>query len=94
VTPDEFLAMAKEAGMHANVGYIIDGEHKPAITALKTSVPVEWLAHFAALVAAKAAADEREACAQVCDANKDNWSDGYAVEKCSAAIRARGAPQG
>ena len=45
---------------------------------------------FAAMVAAK----EREACAQVCDANKGQWFDGYVIEKCAAAIRARGTKEG
>ena len=52
-----------------------------------------FLSRFAALVAALAAAKEREACAQVCEGFKqgnsatyidDDWAD-----MCAAAIRAR-----
>ena len=64
---DEIIAMALVAGMSANIGYTeASGEHFPAVAALKTSVPVQWLERFAALVAAK----EREACAQVCEGMK------------------------
>jgi len=44
-----------------------------------------WLEHFAALVEAKARADEREACAKVAD----GWPD-YDVQGLADAIRARG----
>ena len=55
-----------------------------------------FLSRFAALVAALAAAKEREACARVCEGFKqgnsatyidDDWAD-----MCAAAIRARGKP--
>ena len=55
-----------------------------------------FLSRFAALVAALAAAKEREACAQVCEGFKqgnsatyidDDWAD-----MCAAAIRVRGKP--
>ena len=42
-----------------------------------------WLEHFAALVEAAARADEREACAKVCD-------DNYFAFVAADAIRARG----
>jgi len=41
-----------------------------------------WLEHFAALVAAHERADEREACAKVCE-HQPHWA------ACAAAIRAR-----
>ena len=50
-----------------------------------------WLEHFAALVAAAARADEREACAKVCD----DYDVKYDVNTCDTAegialeIRAR-----
>ena len=45
---------------------------------------VEWIEHFAGLVAEM----EREACAKVCDEReKPNL---YGVRECAAAIRARG----
>lgn len=81
MTHEEIIAMAREAGMYANCGHTDrDGEHHPAVAALKTSVPVEWLASFADLVAAK----EREACAQVGMLVATNGIE------VSAAIRARG----
>ena len=55
---DEIIAMALVAGMFANIGHTeASGEHFPAVAALKTSVPVQWLERFAQLVAAKAAAE-------------------------------------
>lgn len=63
MTRDEVIAMARESDMDAMVGAVRDGKYEPKVNALKSSVPVEWLERFAALVAAK----EREACAKVCD---------------------------
>ena len=85
MTQDEIIAMAKEAGMRANPGHdTADGKHWPAVAALSSSVPMEWLERFAALVAA----NEREACAQALEnlvadhvagtrksKNKLNWCD-------------------
>ena len=74
--------------MQANCGHIDrDGVHHPAVAALKTSVPVDWLAIFAALVAAK----EREACAQVCDSfdTGRRLTSDHKAEEMAAAIRAR-----
>jgi hypothetical protein len=69
---DEIIAMARDAGFTANIGYTDrDGTHHPAINALGASVPVEWLERFAALVEAK----EREACAQVCEENQEESLD-------------------
>jgi hypothetical protein len=47
----------------------------------------DLLERFAALVAAQ----EREACAKVCDARciADGW-EGFYADECAAAIRARG----
>lgn len=64
MTQDEIIEIAAKAGMRANPGHdTADGKHWPAVAALSSSVPREWLERFAALVAAK----EREACAQVCE---------------------------
>ena len=80
MTQDEIIAMAKEAGI-----WIPMGSEK--------SEAMDSLERFAALVEAKAAAKEREACAQVCDdkahavrflCNESN------MIACAAAIRARG----
>jgi hypothetical protein len=56
-----------------------------------TIAHVEDLGRFAALVAAAARAEEREACARVCDelSDKHTWEGSYADE-CAQAIRARG----
>ena len=98
---DEIIAMALVAGMSANIGYTeASGEHFPAVAALKTSVPVQWLERFAQLVAAKAAADEREACAHLCDeicAVRGVPFYGLpgmkgSAQECAAAIRARSKP--
>ena len=56
----------------------------------------EDLQRFAELVRAEAQAEEREACAKVCDARAIEY-DGFteeqnASEKLAAAIRARGLP--
>ena len=52
MTRDEIIRMAREAGMAPHLGHTDDdGKHHPAVNALKTSVPVEWLERFTALVA-------------------------------------------
>ena len=83
---DEIIAMALVAGMSANIGYTeASGEHFPAVAALKTSVPVQWLERFAALVAAK----EREECADIVDGANTPDCDGWTACGISEAIRAR-----
>jgi hypothetical protein len=78
MTRDDVIAMAHEAGMRANTS-------KDAIKALSTSIPVQWLEHFATLVAAA----EREACAQVA---QSLWRiDGqFTADEFAAEIRVRG----
>lgn len=51
-----------------------------------------FLEIFAALVAAAAKAEEREACIEDCEALGDSWRQGYldGVKSCIAVIRARG----
>lgn len=83
MTRDDIIRMAREAGWP-------DSLVSPVIMAK--------LAEFAALVEAKAAAAEREACAKVCEELEPNnrysgewiagWSDG--TDDCATAIRARG----
>ncbi len=66
--PAEIIAMAREAGF--------DMSNLPSIRASNVYGEVnDELEHFAALVAAKAAADERAACAQVCDEMRAHYSD-------------------
>ena len=45
---------------------------------------------FAKLVAEKATAKEREACAKVCEAQEDNGGEWDIQQQCANAIRARG----
>ena len=83
---DEIIAMAKEAGF--------DMSNLPSIRAANVYGEVnDELARFADLVAA----NEREACAQVCDASVEEWLrlDGSHHELTEAQmladeIRARG----
>ena len=87
---DEIIAMALVAGMSANIGYTeASGEHFPAVAALKTSVPVQWLERFAQLVAAKAVAVPLTA-AQI----KDLHDDGVFLGTCRQIVRAIEAEHG
>ena len=79
---DDIIRMAREAGLVSN--QFAYGGYSAAHT--------DWVAakleRFAALVAAA----EREACAQVCEAQIEEWVDDrprYAVSECVVAIRAR-----
>ena len=87
MTHEEIIAMANAAAARHGHTY----EPEPA------DGTVEFLASFAALVAAK----EREACAQVCDASVEEWLrlDGSHHELTEALmladeIRARGQKEG
>lgn len=74
-TPEEITAMAKEAGMALAIGDSRCG----------------YIERFAALVSEKAAAKEREACAQVCENfNPEHSKVNYYDRAMAAAIRARG----
>ena len=84
MTKEEIIAMAREAG---------EG------TAWKPGTGNEqvaaYLAAFANLIAARAKAQEREACAKVCEDLAAEWGEdrGYwdfAAHNCSDAIRNRG----
>lgn len=72
MTQDEIISMAKEAGMevHERKGQIRIGS--AVLTGCDSTAQLE---RFAALVEAKAAAKEREACAQVCDEMHTHYSD-------------------
>ena len=102
MTTNEIIAMAREAGFRTGQINLSNGPPVPFIApASGTNCMVE-LERFADLVAAK----EREACAQVCDAEAEralfNWHsdlpsnqqfwNGAAqlASACSSAIRARG----
>jgi len=84
------IEMAREAGFKASVGKTDkDGKYHPDVNALSRDVPIEWLERFAELVRA----DEREACAKVCEDNATDLSEGdwdSACINCADYIRARG----
>ena len=89
---DETLAMAREAG------FVV---HEPAPATIWGGGECSAeLVRFAALVAAKTIAKEREECAQMCDeicAAKGVPFYGLpgmkgSAQECAAAIRARGKP--
>lgn len=67
MTRDDIIRMARSAGMDPMVGTMRDGKYEPKVNALKSSVPVEWLESFAALVAADARTAKRVACANAAD---------------------------
>ena len=69
---DNLIRMAREAGFHQ--WYTMPEEHP---------YHVDIIERFAALVRA----DEREACAKVCEIGQHSEYDGHA--ECAAAIRAQ-----
>jgi tRNA(Ile)-lysidine synthase TilS/MesJ len=102
LTKDDVIKMAKQAGIkvepsaingepyiddraffEGRVGNIAgDGFRRPSVFAA--------IERFAQLVAAQAAAAEREACAKVCDEQAKEPECPERAAYCSAAIRARG----
>jgi hypothetical protein len=78
MTQDDIIRMAREAGATF-----------PGVGIWHRFDSPETLKRFANLVATRAAALEREACAKVCEAGVN--SDKYpSLTDCAAAIRARG----
>ena len=85
---EDIIAMAREAGVRAakllhefgTEGALCDSE----IQDLKAAERLAEAAYAAGAAAAKA--EEREACAKVCD-DLSNW---YTPKACAAHIRARG----
>lgn len=73
----DVIELAREAGMNPNAD-------KGAVNALGSSVPLSWLDHFAALVAAR----ERERCAQLCESEWSNIAEKMYGAQLAAAIRA------
>lgn len=90
MTPEEIIAAARAAGAPDWwIGLGADGQ--------ASGPGLQWLGNFAALVAEKAAAKEREACALVCDEQfeKSTTAAGaFRADMCAAAIRARGTKEG
>lgn len=84
------MEMAREAGL------LPDNAH-PAPETRAMRQRSEAVQIFATLVAEKAAANEREACAQLCDEQfeKSTTAAGaFRADMCAAAIRARGTKEG
>ena len=95
MTQDEIIAMAKEAGMVTGPNLLFSEGQRYRSLGAPRNIKERHLLRFAALVEAKAAAKEREACAQVCDDIEAPWDCEYplifqsAVDAYAAAIRAR-----
>ena len=70
---DEINAMAREAGFRTGHIDLIIGDPVPFIAPASGTSCIVEVQRFAALVAEKAAAKEREACAQVCDAERQDF---------------------
>jgi hypothetical protein len=67
MTPEQIIAMAREAGIKASVGKTdAQGNYHADKNALFSSIPIEWLTRFATLVAAH----EQEECAKFCESNQ------------------------
>lgn len=91
---EDILKMAREAGFQT-------WESKSQCSLGKVFVqPIGWycneeLERFAAMVAEKAAQDEREACAKRCEEKSDYWlgqcdTTSAALQGCAISLRARG----
>lgn len=70
-------------------------EHAICTSADSKEFDHDGLLRFAALVAAKAAQDEREQCAKRCEEKSDYWlglcnDTSDALQACAASLRARG----
>ena len=90
IPTDEIISMAKEAGFEF-YGQRWDNQgHEVIYTTGDFAI-----ARFAALVSARAAKDEREACAKVCDVEAEYWRDLIALgcaeasDICATEIRSR-----
>ena len=97
MTQDEIIAMARDAGFRTGHINLTVGEPVPFIAPVSGTSCIVEVQRLVALVAEKAAAKEREACAQVCDASVEEWLrlDGSHHELTEAQmladeIRARG----
>ena len=84
MTKDEIIEMARQAGGEF---YVTSGNQTPT-----WYFPHSTIYDFVDLVATKATAVEREACAKVCEdyaSANTSWTKA-AVKDCAAIIRARG----
>lgn len=93
MTQDEIIAMAKEAGMVTGPNLLFSEGQRYRSLGAPRNIKERHLLRFAALVKAKAAAKEREACAQVaaqtvCDTHIPTGINIYGT-RAAAAIRTR-----
>lgn len=88
---EDIIELARKAG------FVVDEKsrkHQPLCIFHTHHLVDELLERFAALVAAKARVEEREACALVCDSFSDDQNPTYLGAICCArTIRARKGPQ-
>ncbi len=91
----EIIAMAKEAGMVTGPNLLFSEGQRYRSLGAPRNIKERHLLRFAALVEAKAAAKEREACAQICDTTYYQFIGPefgevrHGIAACAAAIRAR-----
>ena len=88
---EDIIRMAREAELHVAADDAVQKfDNMGTITGVLVQIDVSDLTRFATLVAA----EEREACATICDVEADEFggmSDGfYAAKNSAEAIRARG----
>ena len=90
IPTDEIISMAKEAAQSDG-----SADHAGREVVLYAAKTPRFLERFAALVSARAAKDEREACAKVCDVEAEYWRDLIALgcaeasDICATEIRSR-----
>lgn len=91
MTRDDIIRMAREAGFRAGHIELYNSDPMPFVAPCSATDCMPELVRFAAIVAAA----ERDACAQLCDAEGDEWdSDEVVTEKnyaahCAQLIRGR-----
>ena len=73
MTQEEIIAMAREAGFRTGHIDLTLGEPVPFIAPASGTSCIVEVRRLVALVAEKAAAKEREACAKVCDAERQDF---------------------
>ena len=98
MTQEEIIAMAREAGFRTGHIDLTVGEPVPFIAPASGTSCIVEVQRLVALVAEKAAAKEREACAQVCDRVAQDAALSNR-RRCDAdalarSIRARGQKEG
>jgi hypothetical protein len=102
MTQEEIIEMARQAGWSGIYTQWAEptgeADWSPYKVSLTVPVTMEQIEAFTKLVAAKATASEREACAKVCEDMTLEWEDQPFFAKvkiatmmdCALAIRARG----